>query len=522
MNTGKTSQSKSSDNQFDPWVIWVTFRRCWPWAVPFGAILAAVTAFAVLKTFTPKYRASHLLKANPDYVVFQGVMPTVSDLARSERLLLLNPQVIDPVLADPEIRQAPSLQAPDTAEFKLRQNLRVQSGGTPTQMIVSYEDSSREAAAMVCNAIVESYKRQRDTIDAARMMNLELWLQPEIQKWEGVVEESQLEVTRLSKQINGVTPGQPLDAIESKNSESLMTQLRAEIVELSVKLAVQDAMRSVDEKDSAVSLGPEQPIAPFVAPKLDIKRVKPTREQIARIMESDPTVKEADLMYRKYQAIVLDLEAKDLVRVRRDYYQEMKGKRDQLEKSLHATRVEAVKRAAAYLNKKADDDFERRKQEGARQIAALKAEHESKQRTAQLDHKRTIDIEKAMKDQERSALVARLKVLEEQYDNERQRMEQFGGDISELQFEQGELAVASEVLKKLRGRVAQIQTERRNDGAVRTIAKATPPKNPVETVPIKKMAVAATGRILRSIFARLVLGDESPASHRHCFGREEL
>ncbi len=91
----------------------------------------------------------------------------------------------------------------------------------------------------------------------------------------------------------------------------------------------------------------------------------------------------------------------------------------------------------------------------------------------------------------RAALVAKLDILQTQYNEERERLEQYGGMTAELQFANDELVVASDVLTKLRGRVAAIRTERRQDGAVRTLASATLPKAPVEAAPYKKLVMAS-------------------------------
>ena len=105
----------SPQNAFDPWLLWVTFRRCWTWAIPAGAVLAGIAAFAIAKTFEPVYEATHILEANQDYVVFKGVLPLANDLSRKERQLILNDLVLGPVLTEEGIRTAPSLADPEAA-----------------------------------------------------------------------------------------------------------------------------------------------------------------------------------------------------------------------------------------------------------------------------------------------------------------------------------------------------------------------------------------------------------------------
>ncbi len=197
MQSSRSAPSPSKSNStspsgFDPWILWVTVRRCWFWAAPVGLVLAAIAGFAVLKTFVPRYQATHLLEANNDYVVFKDVMPMIDDLARTEQPLFYNAIVLDPVLSDPELRSAPSLSDPETAEKNLRKNLSIKSAGSKSQLLVGYEESDREMAAKVCNAVVNAYLRQRDMFDSTRVNNLERWLEPEIQRWQAEVEKASI------------------------------------------------------------------------------------------------------------------------------------------------------------------------------------------------------------------------------------------------------------------------------------------------------------------------------------------
>ncbi|HBJ36564.1 MAG TPA: exopolysaccharide synthesis protein, partial [Planctomycetaceae bacterium] len=104
----------------------------------------------------------------------------------------------------------------------------------------------------------------------------------------------------------------------------------------------------------------------------------------------------------------------------------------------------------------------------------------------------------------RNQLETKLTVLRKQYEEEVARLEQFGGMTAELQFAQAELEVANDVLKKLRDRVAAIRTERRQDGAVRLLASATPPRTPVAEFPLKKMAMAGGAAMAVPFFFALL------------------
>ncbi|HBJ38172.1 MAG TPA: exopolysaccharide synthesis protein, partial [Planctomycetaceae bacterium] len=104
----------------------------------------------------------------------------------------------------------------------------------------------------------------------------------------------------------------------------------------------------------------------------------------------------------------------------------------------------------------------------------------------------------------RNQLETKLTVLRKQYEEEVARLEQFGGMTAELQFAQEELEVANDVLKKLRDRVAAIRTERRQDGAVRLLTSATPPKTPVAELPLKKMGLVGGAAMAVPFFLGLL------------------
>ncbi|TWU29129.1 polysaccharide biosynthesis tyrosine autokinase [Novipirellula artificiosorum] len=465
----KSIAATSSAGQFDPWLIWHTFRRCWPWALPIGIILAGAAALAVQRTFVPEYRAQHLLEANEDYVVFQGVMPMVKDLARTETSLFFNPIVLDPVLADPENRMAPSLSDPESAEQSLQRNLSVASGGTSTRLVVSYKDTDPEAAALVCNAVVESYLRQRDSFDSTRVSNLERWLEPEIQRWEREVSDRQRVVQSLSEQTLGYSPGERVSTLEDSSSFSLMTRLRQQIAELNVEISVLDAQQAM--KDSGVLVSGDPMSDSLVIPE-------PSEGEIASWVNADTDVVEAKSMIQRYKSIAMNMEDSDLVRIQGEYYRETLDKVKKWEQTLEESRQAARVVALEKLNELAKDQLERSRIE------------------AKLQQQLGAQDRVASKQQTRQQLQMKLDVLNKQYEEERIRMEQFGGATAELQFAQEELAVANDVLKKLRDRVAAIRTERRQDGAVRTLAAATPPRTPIESLPVKQMAVFGGGALM--------------------------
>jgi len=500
----RAGAAKAGPNQgFDPWLIWVTFRRCWPWAVPLGLVLAGISAAFVLQSFVPRYEASHLLEANEDYVVFRGVMPTVKDLARTESPLFYNAIVLDQVLLNTELRKYPSLSDPETAEENLRENLSVSSGGTKERLIVSYEEVDPVAAAEICNEVVAAYLRQRDAFDDTRVSNLQRWLEPEIRRWQQEVEQRQRSVQQLSERTHGFAPNQRVAAMEDQESLSLIAELRSQITDLEVQLAVMDAKQAMsgDENPLDSLAGTSET---FVPPTVSVERNAPSATDILNFVANDPKVVEAAGYLDRYSKELIDLEVRDLVRINRGYYQETMAKRDEWKNKLEAAKVRAQSAAAKALNQAAEDDYQRRLAAVEQSIPQLKQEFQREQEEKRRTSEQQVAALNMEKQKAREDLALRIKVLKDQFNQERESLEQFGGASAELQFAQEELAVANDVLNKLRERVAAIRTERRQDGAVRTLAKATPPKAPVEAIPLKKLCAVSFGSFVVPFLLGLV------------------
>ncbi len=512
-SSASTGAAVVATNQFDVWILLVTFRRWWASALPAGAVLAGIALFGVLRSFTPTFQATSLLEANEDYVVFKGVMPVVTDLARTEKPLFFNPIVLDPVLADSSLRRAPSLLDPDKAELNLKRNLTISSGGTPSRLVVSYEDSDREAAAMICNAVVDSYLRQRDAFDSTRVNNLERWLEPEIQRWEQEVTDRQGNVQKLSKQTLGYASGQTTSMLENTSAMTLVTSLRAQIADLTVELSVRDAQLAM--QDNISTKGAAQPsetvqsletdqVGEGLPPSIQFQPREPNDSEIDQLVDQDPQVREAKMRIGRYQSILLDLEDNDLVRIRRDFYNENQAKVAEWEQKLEAAKRAARQPAIEKLNRLATEDFAIRKAEAEAKRIIAQREQELNGRQAELQQQANAEQGRINQTLSRNQLETKLSVLRKQYDEEVARLEQFGGTTAELQFAQEELEVANDVLKKLRDRVAAIRTERRQDGAVRMLASATPPRTPVAELPLKKMGMAGGAAMMVPFFFGLL------------------
>ncbi len=209
----------SNNNALDPWILWLAFRKHWGWCVPAGLLLASLGSLGIYSTFEKEYEALHLLEVNRDFQLFQhGVAMGRGDLAKSEKQLILKGGVIDAVLADPTLNNAPSLANPLTAERQLVSRLGVNSGGTGNFLLITYRDKDPAAAAKICNAIVDSYLKKRENASERRSQQVIEWLTPTINQQKADIIAKRARIAALSKESFGYDPYKPATGLDQNGA----------------------------------------------------------------------------------------------------------------------------------------------------------------------------------------------------------------------------------------------------------------------------------------------------------------
>jgi capsular exopolysaccharide synthesis family protein len=420
---------------FDPWLIVATIRRNWLWAAPVGMAIAGLVSGFVYWTFVPEYLASHLLEANRDFVVFQGIIQGPSELLQNERPLIENHLVLSPVLADAKICEAPSLRDVHTREMNIRRNLSLSDAGSRTLMRISYRDTDPVAAANVCNAIARSYLQQRQRFDDRRISDLESWLQPALKLWQTEVEQHRERIVSLSKQAKGFDPFQETTRLNSDTT--YLTTLRDELTSLRSSEAVLNA-ELLMLKDALSKPDENVPI--------DIDPM----EFDALLKENEDVKRLTQLLDEKNDEMRM-MEKSDLVRTRQGWYDSLKGDVGKLENELSTTKL-AVRP----------------------QVITRWRESAVVAKTAEL-----------------TRISTRRDVIESNYKAEEERLSTFAGETAELYFAQQNYLQARNILERLNERTASLRTERQKSSSIQTLAEAKPPTVPIESIPWKKIIIFA-------------------------------
>jgi polysaccharide biosynthesis transport protein len=449
--------ANSSAIAFDPWLLWVAFRKHWGWCIPLGVLLGSVAALGIYSTFEKQYEATHLLEYNRDFVVFPSMQGLGRDLARSERQLILKGQVLDPVLADPALNAAPSLSNPNTAEREIQNRLTISNGGTDNYLLISYRDSNAVQAANVCNAIVDSYIRIRENSAEKRSEEIQRWLRPSINEWKATVSSKREAVATITKENLGYDPYKEGSSLE-QNGVKLQI-LSKDKVDLVSEITVIKARRQ-----SAESLAPSAPPVPDPS-------------EVQSYVNNDPDVRRLQSRIESHFARIAELERKDQAdNIFKDTYQRLVRESEDFEREL------AILKDG--LRAKAVDD-----------LTKINAE-----RVAEAQRQQIRDYDRTLSD-----LETRLVNVEKEIDIEKKQLQQLAGETAELYFAKQDHEQSAEILNHLEQKMAMIKTESRRNSSIQSVSKAKPPLYAVEEVPFKKLGMAGFAGFLTPFAIALLL-----------------
>lgn len=460
--TSSRSHSRSSPqahkSNLDVRLLWIAFRRHWLWCIPLGLVLAAGASYGVWFTFVPQYEATHLLEVNRDYVIFRGLDDlSQTDIAKSERQLIMNGLVLDPVLANPDFRAAPSLRDSRTAEREIRKRLSISTGGTQKYLLLSYRDSDPVQAAKVCNAVADQYRRIREMSSERRMSDIVDWLMPAIDQWKRDVEVKRQNISDLTKATNGYDPFKPTSTMDSQASK--LVELRGRLAEIEAEEAVTEArIKAIQASDA-----PATPRAPDPA-------------DVQSYLDADRDVVLARVKLNDKLQILRDLERKEQQEMFSSRYKRVKAEASAAELELQKVEASARDKAVVTLTK-------------------MSAEQAAEDRRQQI---RDLEFQLVNVNTKREAYTA-------DYLAEKARVEKLGGETAEIFFAKEDYEQSAEILSQLNHRLALLKTEQRRNNGIQSLAEAKPPTVPIEEMPYKRMGmVSLVGLVIPFAIALLL------------------
>lgn len=441
------SQSKkpspTTNATFDPWLLWVAFRRHWAWVVPTGLVMATIASVVIFYTFVPEYEATQILQANQDFVLTKELVDS-RDLARSERQLILSPVVLTEVLDDPKLNTVPSLSDPDTRKREIQKRIKISNGGSDILLLISYRDTDRKQVAKVASAIADSYVQERKRFDALRLKSILDSLIKPIERFEMLVKEDRKQLLELSEKHTGVNPFKA--SPDTRSSTSLLEKLLEKQFEFDVDLKMlNDQLASLESSVAQagvekLTVARERDIEAYVNEDLDVKELR------ARIAENEHQMRSIERKEKMSQVSMS-------TGLHRDLKRDVDKWNDELTKLVSETRTK--------VEEKLREEDKRRKQE-AIEVVQSKI---------------------------RSITESREKITAE-FEKEKDRIGSMGGETTELYLLRERYDEHRDALKDLSARRIKLEAEQGNTaGSVILRSAATEPHGPLEETPIKKVAM---------------------------------
>ena len=407
-------------------------------------------------------------------------MQVRGDLARTEKAVIFNRVVLGPVLLNLGDLGSDSLCSAADAEMELRQNLSVTGGGSSVAMRLSYEDPDPEAAAKVCNAIVESYLQMRGDIDQSRIRALESRLEPEIERARQRVADDEQRFTEMTKESIGYNPGDATAVLMSEGLFTLFARLQSQLSDLKQGIAFAKIKLEVLEENYkvAVEKAGAGEVTLVIKPVLQV----PTESEVSQLVRSHPNIRGLEREIARYETRVRQIEDADVVGIKRSEYNRFKANIQQLLQQFAAEQQRLYPIELKRLKKLAKENYDRQliraKQlaeatEGERQLALLQEVNQQRKKVREMEES--------------------LEVVSAQYDEETLRLQKFGGKTAQLRIAERELAMSQGVWDVLRKRLLAVRTERQRGGSVIKVTDATAPSlnDPIEKLPYKKIVMAS-------------------------------
>lgn len=418
----------------------------WFWLIAVAAVLlAAVSSAAILYFGKPVYRASAWIEIEPRarYLVRDGR----EDADKSEQEQYVNtqvelmrgPLVLGKLVSSPEVARLPEVQGVANPLELIRKRLTIAPIGKSQLYEVAFEGQDGRAAALLVNAVLDSYFALLDDQKITRQQRvIDLLMQQQ-----GLLAK---EVTRLrqrmqdlGEQILGKDPftgtptaeaftKQPLAAIHER---LLAAEAEAKILEVQAQ-ALEETMQQQAVSVSEAQLQVYVDSCPEIR-EMDVLLAN-KRTMLERV-ESTATLGKQDPSYDRLDREIADYEKS----------------RSKLRETLRPRLLEELKSQAEIRRK---DELDRLQN--------------------QLGAQRVLE-----------------QMLRDRYDQQLKNAGTSGERSLELEFTRNELAQRERIFEIIADRIMTLQTENLAPGRVVPLRRAEAPDEPTKRYPVQYLALAA-------------------------------
>lgn len=440
---GGRKRPSGSSQEMSPRFLFNSLLHWWKIAMPVGIVLALASASVVWWLFEPVYQAHALLqiRETPPALVFdvrkqsKGYVETQKEMLRSAR-------VLRPVVSSAEIRNLPEFrEKKDKVKF-LQKHLELSSVGKSEFLRVGYQGCNPKHAAKIVNAVVGQYFDLLTDVTDEQVSRVITLLDAEITDRKKSVESKRKMIRTRTLTETGNDPfattlhsgaNWPHPLAELQN-QLTTTEVEREVLEADLQALQEMQETSAQQSDEVLSRSASQAIQTDLQVQALESQIWISETNLHE-MESRAKRPSADR-----QCITL---AENIVRD--------KKRLDELKLSLEQKYLAefrsgmTARRAEVLANKKAELESCRRMEEA----------------------------------------------LRERYEKKMKKVVPGIADMVNLEFDQAELARATDVLNRIEQRVVELRTEKQAPNRVVLYDRAEAPEAPVVEVPYMGMGIVA-------------------------------
>lgn len=433
---GETVSNQS--NTFNLAFILTVLRKWWKVAIPLGLVLAAAGAGVVWWQFQPVYQAQAWLRIEDQrpYIAFPS-KGSSRRFVNTQVALIRSPLVIEPALSKLDLSGMPELsQKRDKVEW-LGENINVKSVGNSEFFVVSYESPSRQNAAEVVNAVIDAFQVARGSAEAERAQKVVELLDAEQRRRESHVSELRERVRNMTMEATGKDPfaANPEQEAEAENPLSgLHMQLAdAEVKRTVAEVQLQALEESVASQDFDI---PDAAIQEAVDNHPDVQAVEETIAARTKTLNEYAGTLVGGKEHPRYV----------------DFAKVLEEDKDRLER--------VRQKATQTVRSRMRGDWRNRREAELAKMESQVQDYEMMEQAFQKLCDENVQAQKA------------------------------SSSISlDLEFARIELARAQEIRNRISDRIEKLKTEQRAPDRIDLQKEATPPKVPVEVLPMKKLSL---------------------------------
>jgi polysaccharide biosynthesis transport protein len=420
-----------------------TLSQWWYIALPLGCVLAVISAAIVMLTFTPMFRATASLRiaSSTPYIAYTSNEQPMDpeEFTETQIELLRSPLVMGQVANNTTTAGIPELEGKENPTTWLSKNIRVNQVGKSGLYDIFLDTSDPDNSTTLVNAILDEYFRVRSKEEHSQTAIVLELLNQEKQIRGKDIERLRDKMRELGKNVIGADP---VTGMPDQGKDSLLGPLK----DMGDKLAAAEIDRQMLEMEIAA-----------IRETINKQDIKVADVEIEVAISESQEVSDLRVMIANKKAMLHRIESAAAAGTQDATYRRLQREIESYERSLELVANQTRPAIADQL----------------KTMTALDNQDLLKQLEAELALKSTLEG-----------------IYKDRYQEQLATASESGDQLMELHFVREELAREEKAFATIAERMMILTTESRAPGRVTLLQRAEPPIGPVESLPLRNLAVA--------------------------------